>query len=102
MADEPNGPDMQPEGAQAALRSRTFLKGIVYYDNRRASIDCTIRDLSDTGARIAYGAANNMKSAFRLTTNARMNRAAPSWGNGRASHKNRKGACRDETAAEKA
>lgn len=37
-----------------ALRSRTFLKGIVYYDNRRASIDCTIRDLSDTGARVVF------------------------------------------------
>jgi hypothetical protein len=36
------------------LRIRTFLKGIVYYDNRRASIECTIRDLSDTGARVAF------------------------------------------------
>jgi len=46
--------DRRPEGPQAALRTRTFLKGILYYDNRRASIDCTVRDLSDTGARIAF------------------------------------------------
>ncbi len=26
---------------------------MIYYDNRRVSIDCTIRDLSDAGARIA-------------------------------------------------
>ena len=42
------------EPPKPALRSRTFLKGVVHYDNRRASIDCTIRDLSDTGARIVF------------------------------------------------
>jgi len=45
---------MRPEESQPPLRVRTFLKGIVYYDNRRASIECTIRDLSDTGARVAF------------------------------------------------
>ena len=45
---------MRPEAPHPALRTRTFLKGVVYYDNRRASIDCTIRDLSDTGARIVF------------------------------------------------
>ena len=42
MAEEPN----------IAIRQRTFLKGTVYYDNRRASIDCVIRDMSDSGARL--------------------------------------------------
>ena len=47
--------DTDPEEPpKPALRSRTFLKGVVYYDNRRASIDCIIRDLSDTGARIVF------------------------------------------------
>jgi hypothetical protein len=45
---------MRPEESQPPVRIRTFLKGMVYYDNRRASIECTIRDLSDTGARIAF------------------------------------------------
>jgi len=40
--------------ARIAPRTRTFLKGVVLYDNRRVSIECTIRDLSDTGARIAF------------------------------------------------
>ena len=44
MADEP----------QVAIRQRTFLKGILYYDNRRASIDCVIRDISDSGARLTF------------------------------------------------
>ncbi len=45
----------QSGGAAAApsIRVRTFLKGIVYYDNRRLSIECTVRDLSDSGARIS-------------------------------------------------
>ena len=43
-----------PTRRRVAPRARTFLKGVVYYDNRNASIDCTIRDLSDTGARITF------------------------------------------------
>lgn len=39
---------------KVAVRQRTFLKGMVYYDNRRASIECTIRDLSDSGARVTF------------------------------------------------
>ena len=44
------------EAGAPAPRLRTFLKGLVYYDNRRVSIECTVRDLSDTGARIAFAA----------------------------------------------
>ena len=54
MNNEQKGQDNRPEAPPAAVRSRTFLKGVVYYDNRRGSIDCTIRDLSDTGARIVF------------------------------------------------
>jgi hypothetical protein len=39
---------------QVAIRQRTLLKGTLYYDNRRASIDCVIRDMSDSGARIMF------------------------------------------------
>jgi hypothetical protein len=54
VTDEPKSQGVQQEDARAAARTRTFLKGIVYYDSRRVSIDCTIRDLSDTGARIEF------------------------------------------------
>jgi hypothetical protein len=37
-----------------AIRQRTFLKGTLYYDNRRASIECVIRDMSDSGARLTF------------------------------------------------
>jgi hypothetical protein len=42
------------EEPKAAIRQRTFLKGTVYYDNRRASIECMIRDISDSGARLTF------------------------------------------------
>ncbi len=45
-----NKPDIRP----AAVRVRTFLKGVVYYNNRGTSIECTIRDLSDTGAKVEF------------------------------------------------
>ena len=37
-----------------APRQRTFLKGTVYYDNRRASMECVIRDMSESGARLTF------------------------------------------------
>ena len=43
--------DEEPE---VAIRQRTFLKGTLYYDNRRGSIDCVIRDISDSGARLTF------------------------------------------------
>jgi|GEM_PF-848403 len=42
------------EAPKVAIRQKTFLKGIVYYDNRRASIECVIRDISDSGARLTF------------------------------------------------
>ena len=54
MTDETNNQDKTSGEDGPALRVRTFLKGVLYYDNRSVSIDCTIRDLSDTGARIAF------------------------------------------------
>ena len=42
------------EEPQVAIRQRTFLKGTLYYDNRRASIECLFRDISDSGARLTF------------------------------------------------
>ena len=42
------------EEPKIAIRHRTFLKGTLYYDNRRASIACVIRDMSDSGARLTF------------------------------------------------
>jgi PilZ domain-containing protein len=42
------------EESRTAIRQRTFLKGTLYYDNRRASMECVIRDMSDSGARLNF------------------------------------------------
>ena len=66
MADESNDRDAAPGSQQPALRARTFLKGIVYYDNRHVSIECTIRDLSDTGARLVFSTQVTVPDAVEL------------------------------------
>jgi hypothetical protein len=33
-------------------RQKSFLQGRVFFNNRRSSIDCLVRDFSDTGARL--------------------------------------------------
>jgi PilZ domain-containing protein len=66
MTDAPKNPDAQPEQVQPALRVRTFLKGVVYYENRSVSIDCTIRDLSDTGARIVFSTLVTVPDTIEL------------------------------------
>jgi hypothetical protein len=43
-----------PNRQQIAVRQRTFLKGTLFYDNRRASIECVIRDISGSGARLSF------------------------------------------------
>jgi hypothetical protein len=35
-------------------RQKSFLRGCVYFNNRRSAFDCLIRDLSDKGARIIF------------------------------------------------
>jgi PilZ domain len=42
------------EEPKVAIRQKTFLKGTLYYDNRRASIECVIRNISDSGARLTF------------------------------------------------
>ena len=66
MTGESKSKNMRTEPPQAALRTRTFLKGVVYYDSRRASIDCTIRDLSDTGARVVFSTSVSVPDNVEL------------------------------------
>jgi hypothetical protein len=37
-----------------SLRKKSFLRGCVYFNKKRNAMDCLIRDLSDTGARIIF------------------------------------------------
>jgi uncharacterized small protein (DUF1192 family) len=35
-------------------RQKSFLRGCVYFNNRRAALDCLIRDISEHGARLIF------------------------------------------------
>jgi hypothetical protein len=37
-----------------ATRQKSFLRGCLYYNNRRSSLDCLIRDISASGARLIF------------------------------------------------
>ncbi|MDI1342947.1 MAG: PilZ domain-containing protein [Pseudolabrys sp.] len=37
-----------------ASRNKSFLRGFVYFGNGPSAVDCTVRDISDTGARLKF------------------------------------------------
>jgi hypothetical protein len=37
-----------------AARQKSFLRGCIYFNNRRSALDCLIRDISQTGARLIF------------------------------------------------
>jgi hypothetical protein len=39
---------------RSSARSKSFLQGRIFYNHRRASVDCLVRDLSDLGARLKF------------------------------------------------
>lgn len=49
-----------------AERTRTFLKGRIEYSNGQVSMECLIRDLSESGARVAVSESVTLPDHFRL------------------------------------
>lgn len=47
-------------------RTRTFLQGRVFYNNRRQSADCIIRELTDDGARLTFTDPVGLPHVFEL------------------------------------
>jgi hypothetical protein len=39
---------------RSSTRQKSFLQGRIYYNNRRSSVDCLVRDISDTGAKLIF------------------------------------------------
>jgi len=35
-------------------RQKSFLRGCIYFNNRRSAVDCLIRDISGTGCRVIF------------------------------------------------
>lgn len=42
---------------RARVRQRAFLKGVVWFNHRAACVDCTIRDISEHGARVVVNSS---------------------------------------------
>jgi hypothetical protein len=38
-------------------RHKSFLRGCIYYNNRRSAVDCLVRDISEAGARLIFSSA---------------------------------------------
>jgi hypothetical protein len=49
-----------------AARQKSFLQGRIYFNNRRSSVDCLIRDYSETGARLKFSESAAVPEAIEL------------------------------------
>jgi hypothetical protein len=47
----------QPIERRRVARQKSFLRGLVYFNNRRSVLDCLIRDISPYGARLVFSDA---------------------------------------------
>jgi hypothetical protein len=51
---------------RGATRQRSFLRGCIYFNNRRTAIDCLIRDVSPAGARLIFSEAVSVPAVVDL------------------------------------
>jgi hypothetical protein len=51
---------------RTSSRHKSFLQGRVYYNNRRSSVDCLVRDVSDAGAKLVFGEAVTVPDVVEL------------------------------------
>jgi hypothetical protein len=52
----PGEPERQTE-RRRVVRQKSFLRGMIYFNNRRNVVDCLIRDISPYGARLIFSDA---------------------------------------------
>ncbi|MBM3530000.1 MAG: PilZ domain-containing protein [Alphaproteobacteria bacterium] len=48
------------------VRQKSFLRGMVYFNNRRSVLDCLIRDISPYGARLIFSDSVTVPDALDL------------------------------------
>ena len=51
---------------RSLVRKRSFLQGRLYFNNRRSAIDCLVRDISPSGARLIFSDAVSLPDAVDL------------------------------------
>lgn len=65
-------------------RHKSFLQGRIYFNNRRSTIDCLIRDYSEAGARLKFSETVNVPEAMELyiPNREQVHRARVEWRSG--------------------
>jgi hypothetical protein len=51
---------------RVSSRQKSFLKGRIYFNHRRSSVDCLVRDISDQGAKLKFSETVAIPEAFEL------------------------------------
>ena len=69
---------------RSSTRQKSFLQGRIYYNNRRASVDCLVRDISDTGAKLVFSGAVTIPDVVEiyLSNKEEVRRARVQWRRG--------------------
>jgi PilZ domain len=49
-----------------ATRQKSFLRGCIYFNNRRSATECLIRDISPSGARLIFSEAVSIPDLVEL------------------------------------
>jgi hypothetical protein len=65
-------------------RQKSFLRGCIYFNDRRAAIDCLVRDISEAGAKLIFSEAVQTPDVIELHIPQRKQqlRAQVQWRNG--------------------
>ena len=69
---------------RSSARQKSFLQGRIYFNNRRSSVDCLIRDYSETGARLKFSESIAVPDAMELyiPNKEEIHRARVEWRSG--------------------
>ena len=51
---------------RTASRQKSFLRGRIYFNNRRSAVDCLVRDISGAGARLIFPEPISMPDVVEL------------------------------------
>lgn len=76
---------MTKANRRVAPRQRSLLQGRIYFNGRRSSADCTIRDITESGARLSFATAVAVPEVIELHIPQRREcyRAEVRWQRGR-------------------
>jgi hypothetical protein len=69
---------------RTSARQKSFLQGRIYFNNRRSSLDCLVRDYSEAGARLKFSESLAVPDAIELyiPNKEEVHRARVEWRSG--------------------